>query len=221
MSSYQSPEGQCCVVFAGAWLDNESPLLWIGPGVSVMADGAELDALNGDENGRASLSKIAAAIVPDPTYVARCGDSLVAVVGGGRPYPTISHKRLATIAPGEQANYLTPQREAYQSPACSPDGAYVAAVAAPDGTGGAEGHVTIVSASGGVVQRLTSGSGEGDYSPEWGPSGTGVLFGRKPSGSTDMTLWYVPEGSSPRATSIHASSFDWSATPPTGLPAEK
>ncbi|MEA2475805.1 MAG: hypothetical protein QOC87_4 [Actinomycetota bacterium] len=219
VSIYDAPEGDCCVTFANAWLDNDSPLFWIGPGVSVMIDGAQLQALDTNGGGVAKPTPVADSVVPGQSYVARCGDSLVAVVGGGRPYPTISHKRLATVAPGTAPAYLTPAGEAYQSPSCSSDGRYIAAVAAPDGTRGDKGHVTIVSSSGGVLQRLTSGTDLGDYNPEWGPPGTGVLFARKMSdSSTEFTLWYAPEGSSARATSIRATSYDWSATPPDGAP---
>lgn len=220
-ASYEAPEEDCCVIFPGTWLDADSPMFWVVPGASAAADGWTLQALDVRAHGKATAVDVAGSIIPAASgYVTRCADRVVAVVGGGRPYPTISHKRLAVVATGSRPAYLTPRDQAFQWPSCSSDGAYVAAVAMPDGSDGSNGHVTIVSTSGGTVQTLTSGSDEGDYKPEWGPQGTGVLFGRSTAGAKRWTLWYAPEGAGPASTGIKtlAYSYDWSATPPVGSP---
>ncbi|MFN2595389.1 MAG: hypothetical protein ABR579_10935 [Actinomycetota bacterium] len=221
LSSYDPGQGACCVVLASAWLDGDSPLMWVSPGTSVAADGWTLQAFEANAHGNARLTDVADEVIPAANgYVARCGDRLVAVVGGGRPYPALSHKRLAVVSPGASQAYLTPHGQAFQWPSCSSDGNYIAAIGVADGGTVNDGHLVIVAATGGVAQTLTSGNDLADFDPGWGPLGTGVLFGRASDSGKPWTLWYAPEGSSPKSTNIRTSpyAYDWSVTPPTGLP---
>jgi WD40 repeat protein len=100
------------------------------------------------------------------------------------------------------------------SPACSPAGTFIAAIK--------DEVLTLLDSQGRPVRRLSPDDGLTDAAPDWGPSGTGVLFVRADNDEV-AGLWYIEPGS-PAAAPLgldvdgDAGTFDWSATPPVGDP---
>lgn len=87
--------------------------------------------------------------------------------------------------------------------------------------------LVLTDGNGTSIRPLTSDSGWRDDFPEWGPSGTGVLFVRKPIGSGSPEVWFIPEGGNPRPTGLRLATcpcrgeawvtyLDWSVSPPGG-----
>jgi hypothetical protein len=114
---------------------------------------------------------------------------------------------------------------------CAPGGDFVVAVRNEGRDPAAiDGRLVLFSRGSGWI-RVTSGALH-EFSPEWGPRGTGVAFLRESSDQRDVEVWFIPEGGNPAPTPIRipeaaegigypwnwSDSFDWSATPPTGLP---
>lgn len=112
--------------------------------------------------------------------------------------------------------YLTDRSAdpAYTSISCSPDDSFIAAIR--DDT------LVLLDSDGNVLRDLTDDGGYRDIDPDWGDSGSGLLFGRIPEGGGPAQVWHIPEGGVPRNTGLvyrpGPRSIDWSGTPPTGLP---
>lgn len=104
---------------------------------------------------------------------------------------------------------------AYTSISCSPDGRFIAAVR--------DGSLVLLDRDGNLLRELTTDEGYRDIDPDWGQSGSGLLFGRVPDAGGSAQVWHIPEGGAPRNTGLlydgrGAAAIDWSASPPTGLP---
>ena len=114
-------------VILGGWAPSDVLLFWSGPGASILADGTQLRGLDFAHRGRL-ITYGTGFVVPSPQALARCGTQEIAVIGAGRPYPTITDKQLAYVAPGAISKPMTPASLAYLAPVCSPDNVYIAAV---------------------------------------------------------------------------------------------
>ena len=180
----------------------------------------------------APTSNTASSRMPvDDDSLIECAGDPVGVIGS-RPGPIAAkNRRLAVLKPNAPPDVLTPSHGfVYAYPQCSPDGFYIAAVRGPARAGGTDRHVVVLDHQGGIVQSLTSGSGD-DFNPEWGPAGTGLLFVQQ-SAPGEGEVWFAAEGHSASGTGISLSDsyapftrkygfeslIDWSATRPTGRP---
>lgn len=206
----------CCIALAGWSPDDRDLLYWAGSGASVMADGWPLEGI--DAQGRVREYE---PMITDPRYLEECGGRLLAVLGGGRgQLPEFATRRLSFIQPGRTPERLTPVSVVTHWPTCAPGGRLVAAIEARDTD--SPGRLVVLDEAGRVRQRFEV---MGATIPEWGPGGTGVLFAQRPSSGPCM-LWFAPEGAGPRSTGLSVSCrrvylprmYDWSATPPDGLP---
>jgi hypothetical protein len=203
------------VIFGGWAPGNHVLLFWSGLGASILADGVQLRGLDLAHSGRL-LTYGNGFIIPTSQSLARCGPQELAVIGEGRPYPTITNKRLGYVAAGAPAEVMTPARQAYVSPACSRDNTSIAAVQYAEGgraTGPA--RLALLTATGALRYCLTPDSTFTDSAPEWAESG--ILYGRTPIGTATAQLWFAPHGSGSHDTTLRATAWDWSATPPNGL----
>ena len=104
---------------------------------------------------------------------------------------------------------------AYTSISCSPDGRFIAAVR--------DASLVLLDRDGNLLRELTTDDGYRDIDPDWGQSGSGLLFGRVPDAGGSAQVWHIAEGGVPRNTGLvydgrGAAAIDWSASPPTGLP---
>lgn len=144
--------------------------------------------------------RVAAAPV---TGLEQCGGRLIGIVSGGVA-------AIGTRGP----DHLTSARAGYSAASCSPDGTFIAAIRS--------GRLALLDRQGNIVRDLTTDTGYRDVFVDWGPRGSGLLFGRLPQGAQTAEVWYIPEGGTARATGLTYTpgrgAIDWSASPPTGLP---
>ena len=145
-----------------------------------------------------------AAVVPEPVRaLEQCSGRLIGVVQGG----------IAEIS-RRGPEPLTPRGDGYTAVSCSPDGGFIAAVRA--------GSLVLLDGAGSFLRDLAPNTGYRDVYVDWGEGGAGLIFGRAPDGGKDIQVWHIPSGGSARNTGLtHArgpAKFDWSASPPTGLP---
>lgn len=211
----------------GGWRTAAQVWLWAGLGESILADGAHPWSVS-----VAGPTRVWRAVttLAHPTFLVPCGGRVVAVAGAGRE--TIADKAIAFLAAPRRATVASDRSFAYLFPSCSPDGSFIAAVRAPEGTSPDERRLVLLDSDGELVRELTGGDDLADEVPEWGPRGTGVLFVRRSTGSGGAEMWFIPEGGAARATGLTADVprpfygfydwtplVDWSATRPTGFPA--
>jgi Immunoglobulin-like domain of bacterial spore germination len=222
-----APGNACCVSFGGFAPGGKILLFWAGEGASIVEDGVSLRGIDTANNNRI----VTYGTKTSPVFtlagaksVAACGADLLAVVGVGRIQSTVSDKRLAIVFVGKPPKYLTPTTLAYLSPSCSGDGFTVAAVQYPNGgkLSGPATLTTVVVKDGNTSQPAPS-VGLLDSSPQWGTTGD-LLYGRTPSGSSTMQLWYASGGNPPRDTGLRAwdtgmsaPAWVWTVTPPLGI----
>jgi Tol biopolymer transport system component len=204
----------CCTTVAGWTADGRTIMYWTGEGTSAMENGSVLNGLTFGPRRRHFFfsnpgpSRVG---VPDPAYVTTCGSRVVDAIGDGRTHRTIANKRLAEMSSHSAPRFLTPAGVAYVDPTCPSDGRFIAAVRFEEGATRDQGRLVLLDSDGAPVKDLTSGP-LGDETPEWGPSGTGLIFVRA------GTIWFIPEGGAARSTGVPSgSAWDWSATPPSGL----
>ncbi|MCX8067546.1 MAG: hypothetical protein N3B68_07010 [Anaerolineae bacterium] len=167
---------------------------------SLLADGSPLYALFPEREP----IQLAPSILPYPDFVAPdpAGSGRVAVVaGGGREAWT--NKRLIIVAPSSSDPVvLSPPNMAVSSPSWSPDGAFIAYVAAPDaGTSLAGGEETrrtlmgrrifVVNTEGPPQPRpITGDPAYRDERPLWSHDGSALLFIRMDDQGR-ISLWLV------------------------------
>ena len=212
------PAGTTNAPFAG-WVPGGHVLLyWAGPGASIFSEGWMLSSVNvASERAVLYGTKSSPVIVsPYDGFVAACGRAEFAIVGGGRPYPTIVNQRLAVLVPGQPAKILTPKTLGYLSPACSASASSIAVVQFREG-GSSNGpaRLTLLSTSGAFERYLTPGGAFTDANPEWAKAG--IVLSRTPVGRLTSQLWFIPGGRTARDTGLRATAWAWSAVPPTGL----
>ncbi|HEX2240498.1 MAG TPA: hypothetical protein VHJ82_05090 [Actinomycetota bacterium] len=207
-------------VVLGGWAGADI-LYWAAPGVSVAADGWELSGVSGNGAIRVYTRGATMLTGSPPSFLEPCADRLVGVLGGDRSFdPTGSGQtrsgsppRLAFLEANRRPEFITPEGETYYSPTCSPDDRYLVAIAGE----GAARRLTLLDSSGAFLRTLTIDEGYADKLAVWGPSGTGVLFQRAPSGGGADVLWFIAEGAPARSLNLNVASFDWSAERPSGL----
>ena len=206
----------CCINLAGWSIDDRDLLYWAAPGVSVAADGWELRSVSSDGS-----SARWGATLPSPDALEFCGDRLLAIVGGDR---FRQNNRLAMLRRNRPPLLIAP-RANHSELTCASSGSLVTVVR--------NGRLVLLDGNGAFVRFLTqveTANGVfGESLPEWGPPGTGILFERHMH--LIRQLWYIPEGGTTRFLAhllAHrrllvrhhpGALFDWSATPPDGLPA--
>jgi Tol biopolymer transport system component len=136
---------------------------------------------------------------------------------------------------GKRFSYLTGNGSAFkqriEAAVCA--GEFIAAVGSPpDDTTGNQ-RLFLLDKNGGFVQDLTDGVGYDDFSPLWGPLGTGVAFVRVGTDSGASQVWFIAEGGravyagydvTPPDTKGNSfgwrSVLDWSADRATGTPTD-
>jgi hypothetical protein len=133
---------------------------------------------------------------------------------------------LALIA-RRQLRLLTPAADRYFTASCGPFGNFIAATR---GGGRDATRLVLLDGDGRFLRTLGEG-GYADEAPRWGPGGAGVVFVRQPLGPGAARVWFIPEGGLPRPTGLKVATgsqdgnwfsvFDWSAGPPTGMPASR
>ena len=133
----------------------------------------------------------------------QCGDDLVGVVNGA----------IATIST-RGPDYLSDSDSGFTEVSCAPNGAFMAALRDDD--------LILLDANGRELRDLTLDSGFRDVYVDWGEGGTGLVFGRVPSGGGAAQVWHIAEGGAARNTGLvftpRPGAIDWAASPPTGLP---
>ena len=136
------------------------------------------------------------------TGLEQCSERLLGIVDG-------AVAEITRVGP----DYLTDTDAGYTAVSCSPNGVFMAALR--------QGDLLLLNADG-PVRDLTTDAGFRDVFADWGPAGTGLVFGRVPDGGGDAQVWYIPEGGTARDTGLRyrpgPGAIDWAASPPTGLP---
>ena len=198
------PEGVVSVDLMGWGRANDRLLYGTASGESIRADGVRVRAIDGLGEGRPRGGSLGATVLPYLDSIRRCGPRLLAVVGGGRD--TTTNKALAYLEAGRPAQRITPSDAAYVAAACRPGGDFIAAVTQDSGAATGTRRLVLLNADGGFVDNLTADSGSADEYPMWGPPGTGVVFVRRPDAGGAAQVWYIPEGSTARATTLRVAS---------------
>lgn len=207
------PRGVCCVTL-DEWAPSSSEVFfWAGSGASVMADGAELRSV--DLDGHRSKW---GTTLPRAETTRWCGERLLALTGGDRFQET---NRISELLRDHASGPLT-SRGTFDAFTCSPQGDLISDTNRR--------RLELRDANGAFMTFLTITSGPngplGESDPEWGPPGTGLVLRRAQHLVT--MVWFVAEGGNVRSIEqLQQSSrrldpstmYDWSATPPTGLPA--
>ncbi len=163
--------------------DSRYVLFWLDAqnSASLEADGFPLEAIPA-RGGRPRA--VVPFILGYDDYRTWCGSTLVVAAGGDR-VSTHGKSIVAATPPRWMRRDLSRDRpRSWISPACSPDGAWVAAAAGPD-TGLNESFVRpwrsiwLLAADGSTRRRLTEPPrGMTDESPRWSRDGHSVLFVR-------------------------------------------
>lgn len=235
----------CCIELAGWSPDDRDLLYWAGSGASVMADGWPLEGVNAwgkvsRYTPRTSSRgfRLSNGIFTEPDWIVNCGGRLVAPLGGDR-FPT-SGRVISFLRPNRRPVRVSSGNFADVDPTCSPNGELIVVARSP-ALGNAnvrppQEALYLLSATdprnADPLRPITEEGGPSEGSPEWGPPHTGILYLSRLRGSADPELWFIAEGSSqPRSLGLTVSCaralgpcnptmlYDWSATPPDGLPA--
>lgn len=222
----------CCLV--GWSPDSRIILRYRWPNsASIAFDGVRLRGIR--ISGR--RSDFDATILPWRRSIFACGEQLLAIEGGYRD--VTDSKRLAFLEPEQPPDYISPPEPAYMGASCSPGATFIAAVSTPPIMERGpirqrliySRRIRLLTRTGDVVREVVDDPGWGDDHPEWGPHGTGLLFVRLHRGGAPQ-VWFVPGGGTPRSLGLGVAQrgftyghypwgrfLDWSATPPSGLPA--
>ncbi|HJR45907.1 MAG TPA: hypothetical protein VJ927_09920 [Actinomycetota bacterium] len=153
---------------------------------------------------RTSAPPLSGGIVAAPvTGLEQCSGRLLGIVNGA----------IAEIT-RRGPEYLTPTDAGFTAVSCAPNGAFLAAVRNAD--------LLLLNGDGSPIRDLTTDSGFRDVFVDWGPRGSGLLFGRVPDAGGDAQVWHIAEGGTARDTGLRyrpgPDAIDWAASPPTGLP---
>lgn len=222
--------GVCCTPLG--WTPDGETLLYYRPqGPSLDADGIRVRGLS-----------LAGRRFDFGTHVTTrsidsCGDTPIVSVSGWRD--VTDHARLGFLRPGQDPLFITDGRPSYMDATCSHDGSLIAAVRTPVLYGSGRfrwrdllaRRIVLLDEDGDPIRTIADDAAYGDDYPDWGPPGTGLMFIRI-TREAPHEVWFVPEGSSPRFAGVEVTEpgyyygayawqrvVDWSATPPTGLPA--
>ena len=206
------PSATCCISLAGWTPSGQDVLFWAGRGASVMADGWPLTSVA--KGG--GLDEWGTTLPGAPLQF--CNGRLLGLTGSDR---SGDGARLAELAPGTDTVLLSDESDQVRSFSCSPDGRFIVVQT--------DSRLALFDSQGAHIRDLsdidTSNGQWSERSPEWGPARTGILFVR--SMHLQTQLWFLSEGQvteRPIAQLARTSRwadrslFDWSATPPTGLP---
>ena len=219
-----SPDGRRLAVVVG---EGETTSVWVsdpdgrrlrevhrqsaGTRVTIEAwspDGRTLYLTAGRGNGLSfvatSRQPVSASLGPTRvTGLEQCSGRLLGIVDG-------AVAEITRVGP----DYLTDTNAGFSAVSCSPNGAFMAALRDDD--------LLLLTGDGSAVRDLTTDSGYRDVFVDWGPGGSGLVFGRVPDGGDDAQVWYIPEGGTARDTGLRyqpgPDAIDWAASPPTGLP---
>lgn len=207
------PRHTCCISLGGWTPSGDELLFWAGSGASVMADGWLLESVGGGGEGHEWGTTIPSA------SLAECDKRLLGVVGGDRHG---RGGRLAVLRSNQSERFLTDKRDRVSAFSCSPDDRYFVAQS--------DARLALLDSTGTRVRYLTdidTPNGQfSEFAPEWGPPRTGILFVR--GLHLVSQLWFIPEGAATERPVVDLelsgrwnahSLFDWSVTPPSGLPA--
>jgi len=181
-AAYRIPFQQFAELDVAGWSpDGRWVLFWMSPerSASLAADGLPLEAVP-SEGGRAIQVTEAMLLYPD--FLTRCGDTLVAAVGGGRYVTT--DKRLVALRPPtwKQVDVSADSTQSWFWPACSPDGRWLAATATRNAEerrfGTADRTIWLLAADGSSRQLFVGREGDGvaDEAPRWARDGRWLLF---------------------------------------------
>lgn len=185
-----------------------------GPTISLQGwspDGMTLYLTLGRDSGLSFVTVLKTSVPPQSggvvaapvTSLEQCGGRLLGVVNGA----------IATIST-RGPDYLTDTDAGYTAVSCAPNGAFMAALR--------DDNLFLLDAEGRELRDLTTDSGFRDVYVDWGDAGTGLLFGRVPTGGGPAQVWHIAEGDAARNTGLvftpAPGAIDWAASPPTGLP---
>lgn len=149
-----------------------------------------------------------------------------------RRHRRVPERRTSPIFEGVAPFGCSAVPEDYVSASCSESRRFGVAIHNPDHDEGLLGRLWLISADGDPIQQIAGGAYE-DTAPEWGPSGTGVVFLRRPVERGRLEVWFLPEGGNPSPTPLAISGIghlvghesfrpdtfvDWNVTPPDGEP---
>ncbi|MDQ3962559.1 MAG: hypothetical protein M3277_01375 [Actinomycetota bacterium] len=230
----------CCITLAGWSPDGRDLLYWAAHGASIAADGWPLEGIDIDGERSRYTPRVSSerfefeeVMLTQPDWLVSCGDRLLAPLGGGR-FPT-DGRVVSFLRRNARPIQVGSGNFADVDPTCSPNGELIVVARSPAfGNANARPpHQTLylldADARGDRALRpITDDAGPSEGSPEWGPPRTGILYlSRSPE---RVSFWYLAEGEAqPRALGIRLGlteggfglrrdSYDWSATPPDGLP---
>ena len=233
----------CCIELAGWSPDDRDLLYWAGSGASVMADGWPLEGVNAwgkvfrytprTSSGGFGLPN---GIFTEPAWLVNCGGRLLAPLGGDR-FPS-SGRLISFLRRDKRPIRVSSGNFADVDPTCSPNGELIVVARSP-ARGNAnlrrppQKELYLMSASDArnadALRPITEEGGPSEGSPEWGPPRTGILYTSRDR--SRVSFWFLPEGPAQRRPlgislrlteggfGIRDDAFDWSATPPDGLPA--
>ncbi|MGH2757392.1 MAG: hypothetical protein ACRDI3_06355, partial [Actinomycetota bacterium] len=212
------PEQTCCVTFAG-WADSDV-LFWAEPSGFVAGGGWKLQGvgLGG------SVRLYAPTMYPDPRAIERCGDDVVAIVGEAASNQAPPVRRyLKRLRPDRFPRNLYRNGDAQAWPACDPAGQLALVVLKGKGYN-ADGQIQIVK-DGEALKRFSFPTIPSHL--DWGPAGTGLVF-LVPERER-CHLWIIKTSDTPERLDVAvpcrsmdtSDPWDWSVTPPDGLPARR
>jgi Tol biopolymer transport system component len=210
------------VILAGWAPDGSDLFYWVGAKDRLLNEGVRIRSVSSEDPGPRVLAHT--------DFVTNCGERTLAVVGGGARTEA-SSKRLAFLNGGSPPDFVSEDGWAI-SPACSPDGGFIAAIGSDDATGQGARTLTLLDSSGGSLQTLDETAEFSDASPLWGRGDAGLLYLRVRADGQGAELWSAAPGGEPQATGIVMDEvpgtperrrdawgrfLDWSADSPTGI----
>ena len=166
------------------------------------------------EEGRGNSDLFA---FPPSDQVTYCGDTVI----------TIEDGQLAEFGEsGTPAFIAEDRRFVFSAVSCAPSGELLVTVR--QHREGAATELVAMRRTGRVVDDQLGRMTVRQDRPDWGPSGTGVVFAAtvRGEGTPSPLVWFIPEGGTARTTGLRVdrlgddldARLDWSATPPLGHP---
>ena len=153
--------------------------------------------------GTVSIADIPALLLPGT--MERCGDLLLGVD---------PRERLVNVRTAEP---FGDSAFRYGRPSCSPDSSFVAAPRRPRDSQPSAFRLAILDSNGGFVQEVGTGGGGAEGLPDWGPSG--VVYLRQTGRQQAQLIYAQTDDIGPLGPQVGSRPvFDWSATPPSGIP---
>lgn len=212
---------QCCFNFAGWTAGGKQVLYWAHPSGPVPGGGWKLEGVGMERKNQV----FARTMVPDRDHLAPCGGWLFGIVGESMSSESPELRSvLKVLVPRNQPDevYQLPNLDASTAPTCGPT-SDLAVVGVKGKGSNARFRLFILDEEKEVSRRIPLDGLPKEV--EWGPNA--ILF-LVPS-SERCHIWLVRDGGQPERldTAVpcrsleHSQSWDWSATPPDGLPVRR